>query len=63
MLNNETIIALATPNGKGAISVIRISGSNAIASTEKLFKSKNNKVLSQQSSHTVHLGYLLKNEN
>ena len=63
MLNNETIIALATPNGKGAISVIRISGLNAIASTEKLFKSKNNKVLSQQSSHTVHLGYLLKNEN
>ena len=63
MLNNETIIALATPNGKGAISVIRISGSNAIASTEKLFKSKNNKVLSQQSSHSVHLGYLLKNEN
>ena len=63
MLNNETIIALATPNGKGAISVIRISGSNAIASTEKLFKSKNNKVLSLQSSHTVHLGYLLKNEN
>ena len=63
MLNNETIIALATPNGKGAISVIRISGSNAIASTEKFFKSKNNKVLSQQSSHTVHLGYLLKNEN
>ena len=63
MLNNETIIALATPNGKGAISVIRISGSNAIASTEKLFKCKNNKVLSQQSSHTVHLGYLLKNEN
>ena len=63
MLNNETIIALATPNGKGAISVIRISGSNAIASTEKLFKSKNNKVLSQQSSHTVHLGYLLKNGN
>ena len=63
MLNNETIIALATPNGKGAISVIRISGSNAIASTEKLFKCKNNKVLSQQSSHTVHLGYLLKNGN
>ena len=63
MLNNETIIALATPNGKGAISVIRISGSNAIASTEKFFKSKNNKVLSQQSSHTVHLGYLLKNKN
>jgi tRNA U34 5-carboxymethylaminomethyl modifying GTPase MnmE/TrmE len=29
-INQETIIALATPNGLGAISVIRISGSNAI---------------------------------
>ena len=61
MINQETIIALATPNGLGAISVIRISGVKAIKTTEKLFKGKNNKILSKQKSHTVHLGHLLKN--
>ena len=60
MINKETIIALATPNGLGAISVIRISGKNAIPTTEKLFKGKKNKILSKQKSHTVHLGHLLK---
>lgn len=63
MINQETIIALATPNGLGAISVIRISGVKAIKTTEKLFKGKNNKILSKQKSHTVHLGHLLKNDH
>ena len=48
MINQETIIALATPNGLGAISVIRISGEKAIKTTEKLFKGKNNKILSNK---------------
>ena len=60
-MNDETIIALATPSGMGAISVIRISGSKAISITEKLFKPKGNKILSKQKSHTVHLGNLMKN--
>lgn len=63
MINQETIIALATPNGLGAISVIRISGLNAISVTEKLFKPKGNKKLSNQKSHTVHLGHLMKNSH
>ena len=63
MINQETIIALATPTGLGAISVIRISGLNAISITEKLFKSKGNKKLSNQNSHTVHLGHLIKNNH
>ena len=48
MINKKTIIALATPNGLGAISVIRISGEDSISITEKLFKPKNNKILSKQ---------------
>ena len=60
MVNQETIIALATPNGLGAISVIRISGNNSIKITEKLFKSNKNKLLSNQKSHTVHLGHIMK---
>ena len=63
MINQETIIALSTPTGLGAISVIRISGFNAISVTEKLFKSKGNKKLSNQNSHTVHLGHLIKNNH
>ncbi|MDA7708294.1 tRNA uridine-5-carboxymethylaminomethyl(34) synthesis GTPase MnmE [Flavobacteriaceae bacterium] len=61
MINQETIVALATPNGLSAISVIRISGLNAISITEKLFKPKGNKKLSNQKSHTVHLGHLIRN--
>ena len=61
MVNHDTIIALATPNGLGAISVLRISGKESISITEKVFKAKNNKLLSDQKSHTVHLGHLLKN--
>ncbi|MDC0388980.1 tRNA uridine-5-carboxymethylaminomethyl(34) synthesis GTPase MnmE [Flavobacteriaceae bacterium] len=60
MVNQETIIALATPNGLGAISVIRISGNNSIEITQKLFKSNKNKLLSNQKSHTVHLGHIMK---
>ena len=60
MGNQETIIALATPNGLGAISVIRISGNNSIKIAEKLFKSNKNKLLSNQKSHTVHLGHIMK---
>tara|TARA_B110000495_G_scaffold70461_1_gene60090 strand:+ start:1307 stop:2689 length:1383 start_codon:yes stop_codon:yes gene_type:complete len=60
MTNQDTIIALATPNGLGAISVLRISGKQSISVTEKVFKAKNNKLLSKQNSHTVHLGHLIK---
>jgi tRNA modification GTPase len=56
---NDTIVALATPQGVGAIGVIRVSGNNAIAIVNELFPSKN---LFDQPSHTLHVG-LLKNEN
>jgi tRNA modification GTPase len=61
MNNTDTIIALSTPNGLGAISVIRISGPDSISTTENLFVAKGNKKLSQMKSHTVHLGHLIKN--
>ena len=60
MINQDTIIALATPNGLGAIAVIRISGKKSISITESIFKSKSKKLLSNQKSHTVHLGHLIK---
>lgn len=52
---DDTIVALATPHGVGAIGVIRLSGSKAIEIVNALFPSKN---LLQQSSHTIHVGLL-----
>ncbi len=53
---NETIVALATPPGIGAIGVIRLSGDNAIAITDKIFKGKK---LADQPSHTLHFGKIV----
>ena len=61
MTNNDTIIALATPSGAGAISVIRISGKYAISIVNNSFRSvKKQKSLIDQKTHTIHLGHILK---
>ena len=49
----DTIIALATPQGVGAIAVIRLSGKDAIRVTNEVFFGKN---LENQPSHTIHFG-------
>jgi tRNA modification GTPase len=59
MILNDTIIALATPSGAGAIAVIRISGPEAIKIVAPLFKAKSNKNIQDQPSHTLHLGNLV----
>src|ERR1700742_2498351 len=56
MNKEETIVALATPNGIGAIGVIRLSGPDAIIIANKVFKGKN---LTQQESHTIHFGQIV----
>lgn len=57
---NDTIVALSTPNGVGAIGVLRLSGENAVKIVNTVFKGKN---LEQQASHTIHLGKIIfKNE-
>ncbi|MFY8214049.1 MAG: tRNA uridine-5-carboxymethylaminomethyl(34) synthesis GTPase MnmE [Flavobacterium sp.] len=58
MISNDTIVALATPSGAGAIAVIRLSGEQAIAIAASLFESKSGKILAQQKSHTLHLGVI-----
>ena len=59
MIQNDSIIALATPSGVGAISVIRISGEDAIAIVSKFFTSISGKVLKNQKTHTIHLGHIV----
>ncbi|OZA55007.1 MAG: tRNA uridine-5-carboxymethylaminomethyl(34) synthesis GTPase MnmE, partial [Sphingobacteriales bacterium 39-40-5] len=51
--NSDTIIALATPSGIGAIGVIRLSGPDAINLVNEVFGGKD---LSIQHSHTIHFG-------
>lgn len=63
MLSNDTICALATANGMGAIAVIRVSGAEAIAKVDEIFQSKfGKKTLAEVDSHTVHLGYVKQND-
>ena len=53
MASNDTIVALATATGSGAIAVIRLSGSEAISIVDRAF---NGKDLTKQPSHTIHFG-------
>ncbi len=54
-MNNDTICALATANGTGAIGVIRVSGEESLAVVNKIFDGKN---LEKVQSHTVHYGFI-----
>ncbi len=58
-IGEDTIVALATPAGSGAIAIIRLSGSDAITMVSKMFDSVSGKILKQQQSHTVHLGNII----
>lgn len=58
MKQEDTIIALATPSGAGAIAVIRLSGEDAISIASNHFKSVSGKILYKQKSHTIHLGHV-----
>ncbi len=59
--SEDTIVALATPPGTGAISVIRVSGPDAISSVNKIFKGK--KKLTNAASHTIHYGNIVNSHN
>ena len=50
---NDTIVAQSTPQGKGAIGIIRLSGKNSIKIINSIFPSKD---LNKEKSHTVHYG-------
>ena len=59
MIHNDTIVALATPSGPGAIAIIRLSGKDAIKIASLVFNSVSGKKLTDQKTHTVHLGNIL----
>jgi len=62
MIHNDTIIALATASGAGAIAVLRVSGAEALSISNSIFKSIHIKQLIDQPTHTVHLGHIIDGE-
>lgn len=56
---NDTIAAIATAQGVGAIAIIRVSGDEAIDIVSKIFS---NKKFLDAPSHTIHYGYIVDNE-
>ena len=59
MYNEGTIIALSSPPGSGAISIIRLSGKDSISKTDKFFVSKSGKKLKDCKGHSISYGNFL----
>ncbi len=55
---NDTICAIATSQGKGAIAIIRVSGEDSIEIVNKIFKGKD---LTKVDSHTINYGHIVDN--
>lgn len=55
----DTIAAISTPMGEGAIAIVRLSGADSIKIADKLFKSIGNKKLSEVATHTIHYGHIM----
>lgn len=60
MNTQDTIVALSTPSGSGAIGVIRLSGPDAISLTNSVFSGRD---LEKQASHTLHFGLIKDGEH
>lgn len=59
---DDTIIALSTPTGSGAIAVLRLSGNGAFELINKVFRSASGKDFSTFKSHTLHFGSIYEND-
>ncbi len=58
--DEQTIVSLCTPQGSGAIALIRISGTDAVAVADRVSKLASGKKLANLSSHTIHYGSILR---
>jgi len=58
MINTDTICALATAHGSGAIAVIRLSGSDSFNIVDTIFHSPTQKKIAEQKANTIHFGLL-----
>ncbi|MFC0273064.1 tRNA uridine-5-carboxymethylaminomethyl(34) synthesis GTPase MnmE [Metabacillus herbersteinensis] len=58
----DTIAAISTPMGEGAIAIVRLSGDDAIAIADKVYRSPSSKRLRDVQSHTIHYGNIVEPE-
>ena len=56
---DDTIAGISTAAGEGAIGIVRISGKDSIDIANKIFKSKNNKLISDMKTYTMAYGYVV----
>ncbi|MBL1225467.1 tRNA uridine-5-carboxymethylaminomethyl(34) synthesis GTPase MnmE [Enterococcus sp. BWR-S5] len=61
-LEFDTIAAISTPPGEGAISIVRLSGEDAVAIADKVYQS-GTKALADVPSHTIHYGHIIDPKN
>lgn len=58
-LHFDTIAAISTPMGEGAIAIVRLSGDEAVEIADRVFHSPSGKKLIDEKSHTIHYGHLV----
>ncbi len=58
-MQEDTIAAISTPKGEGAIGIIRLSGPKAISIVQGIFRGPKDKPLEEAISHTIHYGHLV----
>ena len=58
----DTIAAISTPPGEGAISIVRLSGEQAVAIANKVYRS-GTKDLAKVPTHTIHYGHIVDPQN
>ncbi len=58
----DTIAAVSTAMTDAGISIVRVSGEDAIAVVDKIYKGKKEKKISEQKTHTIHYGYIVDGE-
>lgn len=59
MIFDQPIIAQCTPQGSGAIALLRLSGNNCCIVADAIAELSNKKKLSEQSTHTIHYGHVI----
>lgn len=62
MIMEDTIAAISTPYGKGGISIIRVSGKDAIEIADKVYKNEYGKRLTKVKSHTINHGFAVNSD-
>ncbi|KUP09978.1 tRNA modification GTPase [Bacillus coahuilensis m2-6] len=58
----DTIAAISTPMGEGAIAIVRLSGDQAVEIADRVFRKPNSQPLKDQISHTIHYGNIIEPE-